>query len=840
MATIQPTGGSGIANLPAASTVSAAAIPTDGLEWGLNVAEATAGDATFNFDNYAQGMASSMASAGFSPSQVSQYINAAYAGYLMDGGNAASEATGALGSGVSTAGMVGNPGTWGSLDLPGQNGAAGVETPEGHSVGLTPSTALSLGAQLGAQPGNINYPQWRANMSADLQRAGYSQTDVSNFMQQFDAGYYGALNGGQTLVQAGADDGAATATSAGIGFDLEGYISQTVTPWLQNTNGISAPALVNEYLDSYRAAYLSGGTSANTSLIAQASEQGADLVASNQPNFNLENYISSSLPGSVPQWNSMTPAQQQMYTNALVAGYLRAGGTQSASATAIGAPGTVSSPVVSGTGSGNTAGAISGNTAGAISGNTAGAISGNTAAASSGNTASSSPSGAPVQAAATVGAFNRTYAASGPGNANSVFQYVNSSNPTLAGDANTLQSSLSSLNATQGDLAYAESAYNLADQGSTGTAADSSGSIHNAGYWGGIVGQLQSQQQGQWNQVRTQEAQFFNDLANTSSDVNASMAAQMAQNYANDPSFSLEGEIPSSWAGPSLSSGTSSGTGAASTPTLAPVSSSAYNALAAITSSSFLPATASNELTDAFASKSISQTDYTQLVQGYMKLFQNSPAAYYQSLANIKDPNLAGAINFGVNDMVINCSKEMVVNGAALSTEQSSIGKYYSLMQANPATFYGWAPPPGAQNYSGPTDIDGIVKASMYKNNPGDIESILKDPNATGSNHKNGKMPNHYSDASQMMASLYKNNRGAYYQVLSDVADPRLADMLNRDVQLEFQRYPKSYGDHGNGAADTDFQHDWANDVGLAGATAGSTATDAGIGFNTSSPTNGD
>ena len=821
MSSIQPTGASGVANLPAASSASAKDVPTDGMEWGLNVAEASASDPTFNFDTYAQNVATSMASAGYSPSQVSQFVNAMYAGYLMDGGTATSEATGVLGSGPSTAGIVGNPNTWGSLDLPGVNGAAGVETPENTTVALSPSTAYNLGTQFGATSSNANYPQLRANLEADLQRSGYSQTDVTQFMQQFDAGY-NAAKGGTSPEDLGDKYGAMLASqSNGTSFNLETYLTGTLQPWLQQSGGMSTPAMVNEYLDSFRASYLAGGSSANTALMAQASEQGADLVAQNQPGFNLENYINTQLPAAVPNWSTMSAPQKEMYVNALTAGYLRAGGTQTASASTIVAP------------------SVSGMTAGATStppgvtstpANTTSTPAGGATSTPAG--ATSNAAGIPVQAQG--GSFNGLpLAASAPANAAALYaQYVNSSSPALASDANNLQSSLSSLSATQSQIQYAQSQYNVALSSSTGAAADSTGSMQNVSYWGNLVGSLKSAQQAGWQQVRTQESQFYGDLSKASGDPNASTAATVYQNYVKDPFYTLEGEMPSTFAGQPISNGTSSGVGS-STPS--PVSSAALNALLQVTSASALPATVSNELTNPFATSSMSQGDYTQIVEGYMKLFDANPSAYYQSLGNIKDPNLAGAINFSVQDMQLNHPQEMVANGAPLSNEQKQIGTYFSEMQSTATMFTAWAPSQGAgAAYSGPSDINSIVGSAnggKAWNNAGNVESIMSDPTATS----DGKHDEHnFSDAAQMMASLYKTNPAEYYQALTKIADPALAFGLNRAVTQEFAQNPKNFGTSGNHAADQDFKGMWA------GIASHSSASDVNIALNASSPTNGD
>ena len=712
MTTIQPTGASGVANLPSASTASPTEAPNDGLEWGIHVADNAATDPTFNFDTYAQGVATSMASAGFSPSQVTQFVNAMYAGYMLEGGTAASQASGAYGSGVSTAGVVGNPGAWGSLELPGQNGAAGIEISASTSVGLTPSTGYAIGTQLGGHPGSINYAQWRDNMSADLQRAGYSQTDVNAFMQQLDKGYQTA-------------QGHATSNPATTG-------------------------------------------TGNTATSSPATTGTGNTATSNPATTGTGNTATSS-PATTGTGNTAT-----------------------------------SSPATTGTG--NTA---------------------TSSPATTGNT------GGLTQAAASMNSYHEAVAASAPASANSLYgQYVSSSNPTLAGDANTLQGSLSTLTSVQSQLAYAESAFTATNNGAPAV-ADSTGHMQNASYWGSQVGALQAQQKTAWTKVRTQEASFFKDLSQTSSDTNASMASAVYQNYTKDPSYTLEGEMPSSWTGTAISAGTSTGT---SSQTLAPVSSAALNALLAATSASALPATVSNELTTPFASKSISTGDYTQIVEGYMKLFQKDPASYYQSLANIKDPNLAGAINFAVNDMAINCPKEMVANGATLATEQKQIGTYYAGMKSNPSTstYYNWAPAQAAQNYTGPTDIKSMV--GNWRN-ASDVNSLLSDPNATSDNKHN---EHNFSDAAQLMASMYKTNPSEYYQLLGKVADPKLRDALNRAVLTEFAKNPSHYNDGGNHDADQDFKAEWPSIVGQAGATAGSsTATDANIGLNANDPTNG-
>ncbi len=774
--TITPKGSSGVTNLPATSSsqglIKDDTIPQDGMNWGAEVASDKQGDSSFNFDDYAQSTAAQMQGLGYGSTATAQYVNAMYAGYLAAGGDATGEAAGTLGaSSNAEAGIYGALAS-GDLGLPGQGQEPPVAVSGQASMSLSPSTAGTIGANLATNAG-VNYSQWRANMEGDLEDAGYSQDAVTKFMNQVDTAYYGAnpnniVNQGLTFGQ--------TLTGFSSNTDMENYITNTLIPSLQS-QGLSTDQ-VNQYVEGVRAGAYSGSASSN--VVSMGLQEGQEVASyeSVTPSFNFDTFAQSVATQIASPSSGLDTAQQAAYMSAMYAGYLRGGGVATQESTSVN---TLS--VNSGAGTANSSGAGTANSSGAGTANSSGAGTANSSGAGTANSSgagTANSSGAGTANSSGAGAAN----SSGAGSSGTQAGPSVGTAPQWANQIYTAIAQAPSAAALSSDVANVQAAV-AALSSAAQYEQQSPTSTHAAN--------LQSQ----WQRARGAEAQFWSDLASTNDPLAAS-AGTVAQKFASDPHFTLEGEMPASYA-------------AGAMPTA--MSSAAVTLLQGLAASSglgtgvSLPSNLAQIVANPNAISSMSQNDFTSTAEGLVALYQQNPSAYYTAIQSIHDPNLAGALNYAVQDMVTNGADSLVQNNASLTQENNTLAGYYKTALANPSTYSAWTPQ--AASPSGSASMGtGLAAIPASTSDLANITAFLNSTTFDGSSSAK------YAEACSMMANLWKTNQTAYYQVLGGIPNQSLRNAVNAGVQQEFVSNPQ---DLNTDRSTADFQTIWGQVFGKTG-----------------------
>ena len=681
-------------------------VVTSGLQQGQQVASAQSGNSSFNFDSYAQSVASTLASSssGLDAAQQQGYLSAMYAGYLGAGGAATQEA------GTISA----LPGTSGATNL---GGSSATSSASGANLGLLASgnssgTSSASGANLGSL--------------ASGSSSGTSSASGANL---------GSLASGTAGATSGASASMNSIVSQGVQFgrslqsfssstDLENYVSSTLVPSLQKQN--LSPNQINQYVEGMRAGIYSEG---NSSVVSAGLQQGQQTAAAQAgtSSFSFDNYAQSVASTLASPSSGLDAAQQASYLSAMYAGYLGAGGVATQEAT------TVSQTSTTGGGSSGT---------GTSSGT-----------GSSSGTGTSSGAGASPSVGATPAWATQIY---------SLFA-ASPSAGALSSDAANVQSAVTALS----------SAAALELQNPTSTHA--------------------ANLQLQWQRARSAEGQFWSDYTASSGTVSPSIAA-IAQKFQTDASYTLEGEMPSSYGPGTLPSATSSA---------AFVSLEALAASSALGSGVSLPSNLGQIIDNPSAMSSMSQGDFASTAEGLVALYQQSPATYYAAIQSFRDPALKSALNYAVQDMVTNNASSLVQNKASVAQENTALGQYFKQAQANPSTYVAWLPQPTSVSSATSGATAASTGLSAIPPSTADYANLTA---FLTSNKFDGNSPAKFAEACTMMANLWQTNQSAYYQVLGAIPDQNLRNAVNAGVQTEITNNPQNLT---NNRGTADFENIW-------------------------------
>lgn len=231
----------------------------------------------------------------------------------------------------------------------------------------------------------------------------------------------------------------------------------------------------------------------------------------------------------------------------------------------------------------------------------------------------------------------------------------------------------------------------------------------------------------------------------------------------------------------------------------------------------------------------MSQSDFTQLTESFAQLYNQNPATYFSTLAQVKDSALSGAINFAVNDSALYNAKDLRVNGASEQTEQGQYAHYYK--DAKAGGFRNWSPsaqtPAGASTAPGPSNPAQLFPAAASGDKA--AQNAITAMNATAPFAQNGVTKEVFGGAAASFANLYKSNPAQYYQALSQVKDPQLRDGLNYAVLDTLSNHASQAG------SDSWYQglYGKAGHTGYAGTPNNLTTNSRGTTLNGGGPLNG-
>ena len=389
---------------------------------------------------------------------------------------------------------------------------------------------------------------------------------------------------------------------------------------------------------------------------------------------------------------------------------------------------------------------------------------------------------------------------------------VQSAAQKVLDDTKALSSAQQSLDTANQGLSQAET--NL-------EAPDASGKQQPLSYWQDQQQQAAKSVQSAWETSRGDEAQFWSNLNSATGG-----AAQSAYDpYVKDPNYTTEGTMPQGFASAALpqpaatqdpgtastpATTTTQDPGTVSTPattttatttqdsgpanaqhgltdttTTTPAATSQTgtpsSAAAAFTWPPLngAPANAVATLTNPTAMGSMSKDDYEHMTLAFAQLYNQNPATYFATLAQVKDPALAGALNFAVNDTALYNAKNLQNNGASQATELAQYGNYYNSAKAG--GFRNWSP--SAQTPAGATTAPGSTDPSkIFPGTDANSKAAVTAMNAASPAGSNGVNSATFGAAAVQFASLYKSNPPLYYQALSQVKDSKLRDGLNYAV----------------------------------------------------------
>ena len=804
MTAITPKGSSGVTNLPSSSQgmISSNTVPEDGMAWGAEVAQDTQGDSTFNFDAYASSTASQMQGLGYTSTATAQYINAMYAGYLGSGGEATGQATGNVGASSNAEAGIYGQGASGVLGLPG----AGQEPPVGGTgMSLSPSTAATIGQNL-AQNSNVNYGQWRANMEADLQDAGYAPGQVTQFMGQIDNAYYGAKP--NDYVNQGMTQGhnlTGISNSAG----LETYITNQVVPTLQQ-DGLSTDQ-INQYVEGLRAGAFGQANPGMASSGLQQGQEVASVEASNS-SFNFDSYASSIASQLASSSAGLSPDQRAAYITAMYAGYLRGGGdatvaassqvlSQSPSEAAAGSGGNISvggSTAVAGTtatggatttsaattttGGGSVPPGVSGGTGATTTttggGNPPPGISGGTGATTTTTGGGNAPpgiSGASGSGGSTFAGAGGTYAAQGVqlgsqltsiSNSTDLENYINNTVvPTLQKQGlnpDQVNQYISGVRASAygGSGAQATISSGL-QQGASVAAAESGNSGFNFDSYAVSIASVIAQSS--YGLTPGQQAAY----------ITAMYAGYLGAGGGSTVEASTVYEVSTGTTGGGSGVGGSSGVGGTSN-TASAISVGATPGWASqiYTEISSAPSTA------ALSSDAVAVITATAALSSAAALEAAQPTSTHAANLQLQWQNARGAEAQFWSDLA--ATNDPSAPSAAVIAQQFRSNPYFTLEGTMPSS-YTPGSMPTATSSAAFVSLEALAASSALGPGvslPSNLGTIIDNPSALSSMSQSD-----FSGMAEGLIALYQQNPAQYFAAVQSIHDPNLASALNYAVQ---------------------------------------------------------